>query len=131
MTYQLKRQDLLYADLTDKIIKAAFEVYKCLGDDLLEKYYQKALAIELKKLGLLFQEQVMVPLIYNGVSIGRYFLDFVVENKVAVELKKDNNFGKKNIDQLYSYLKVQDLQLGLLINFTKTGVKIKRIVNLY
>jgi len=98
---------------------------------LLEKYYQKALAIELKKLGLLFQEQVMVPLIYNGVSIGRYFLDFVVENKVAVELKKDNNFGKKNIDQLYSYLKVQDLQLGLLINFTKTGVKIKRIVNLY
>jgi GxxExxY protein len=130
MVYQLKRNDLLYADLTDKIIKAVFEVYNGLGDDLLEKYYQRALAVAFTKLGLAFEQQVLVPLIFNGVSIGRYFLDFLVEGKVVVEIKKDNNFGKKNIDQLYSYLKATNLQLGLLINFTKSGVKIKRIVNL-
>ena len=86
MPYQLRRSDLLYADITDKIIKAAFEVYSRLGDDLLEKYYQRALAVEFKNLGISFMEQVMVPLVYNGVSIGRYFLDFVVEGKVAVEV---------------------------------------------
>jgi len=55
----------------------------------------------------------------------------VVEDKVAVEIKKHNNFGKKNIDQLYSYLKTHNLKVGLLINFTKSGVKIKRVVNLH
>lgn len=104
MAYQLKNKDLLYADLTDKIIKAAFNVYNRLGDDLLEKYYQKALAIEFQALGLKFAEQLMVPLLYNGISIGRYFLDFLVEDKVAVEIKKNNNFGAKNIEQLHSYL---------------------------
>lgn len=130
MAYQLKRQDLLYTDLTDKIIKAAYEVLDRLGTDLLEKYYQKALAIELAKLGLKFEEQVMVPLVYSGISIGRYFLDFIVEGKVAVEIKKDNNFGRKNIEQLNSYLKAKNIQVGLLVNFTKTGLKLKRIVNL-
>ncbi|PIR96202.1 MAG: GxxExxY protein [Candidatus Doudnabacteria bacterium CG10_big_fil_rev_8_21_14_0_10_42_18] len=130
MAYTLRRKDLLYTDLTDKIIKAVFKVYNELGDDLLEKYYQKALALELKNLGLKFLEQVAVPLSYNEATIGRYFLDFIVENKVVLEIKKHNNFGNKNIEQLLSYLKVKKLKLGLLINFIKIGVRIKRIVNL-
>ncbi|MBN8695689.1 MAG: GxxExxY protein [Bacteroidetes bacterium] len=62
--------------------------------------------------------------------IGRGFLDFLVEDKIIVELKKDENFTKTSIDQVLNYLKTTDLKLAILINFTKQGVKFKRIINI-
>jgi len=62
--------------------------------------------------------------------VGNYFLDFVIENKIVLELKKCNRISQKHIEQVYAYLKATDLKLEIIANFTKEGVKFKRIVNL-
>lgn len=68
---------------------------------------------------------------YKGRELGIYIFDFLVFGKIVVELKVRNYFSKKDIEQLYRYLKATNLKLGLIIHFTKEGVKYKRIVNLY
>jgi len=126
---QLRRKDLVYPELSYAIVGVLFEVYKELGSGYQEKYYQKSVALELQKRHLAYKEQVFVPLTYKSEPIGKYYLDFLIEDKVALELKKDKPFSKKNIDQVYAYLKGKSLKLGILANFTKEGLKFKRIVN--
>ncbi len=127
---ELKRKDLVYPEMSYNIVGALFEVYKELGSGYREKYYQRAVAIELKKRGLHFKEQVAIPLSYKEIQLGKCFLDFLVENKIVLEIKKDEKFSKKHIDQVCSYLKASNLKLGLLANFTKDGVKFKRLLNI-
>lgn len=117
-------------ELSYKIIGTAFDVYNSLGAGHKEKYYQNALALAFKKGGLNFREQVLTPLSYENQSIGRYYLDFLVENKIVVELKSGEKFLKQNIQQIFNYLRANKLPLGLLINFTKEGVKSRRILNI-
>lgn len=124
------REDLVYPDLSFKIVGCAFEVYNKLGFGHAEKYYQKALAIELKAKKILFKEQVYFPLKYNDEIIGKGYCDFVVEEKVIIELKKNAHFSKANIDQVNQYLKTSGLKLAILVNYTSTGATFKRLVNI-
>ncbi|OGE82094.1 MAG: hypothetical protein A3B10_00630 [Candidatus Doudnabacteria bacterium RIFCSPLOWO2_01_FULL_44_21] len=124
------KKDLVYPELSYTIVGILFRVYKAIGAGFDEKHYQRAVARELEKSGLNFLEQVRLPLSYSGQSIGSFALDFLIEEKIILEIKKDKNFGSKNLDQVYSYLKATGLQLGILANFTKDGLKFKRIVNL-
>lgn len=126
----LKRQDLLYPELSYKIIGAAFDVYNELGAGYSEKYYQKALAESFSKNNLKFQEQINCPIVYNNKIIGRKILDFLVEDKIIIEIKKGNRFSKSHIDQVLEYLRINDLKLAILINFGNEGVIFKRIINL-
>lgn len=121
---------LIHSDLSYKIIGTAFTVYNELGFGHMEKIYQRAFAKELELQKLDFKEQVPYKVIYKGENIGNSYLDFLVEGKVIVELKKSDFFSKKNIDQVVNYLKVSNLQLAVLINFSKNGVLHKRLVNL-
>ncbi len=123
--------ELIHKELSRQIIGALFEVHNQLGSGLLEKYYQRALAAEFKSRGISFKEQVSVLLEYKGVFIGRRQADFVIDNKVILEIKKDNLFSRQHIEQTKSYLKSMNLQLAILANFTGGGVKFKRILNLY
>jgi GxxExxY protein len=75
------------------------------------------------------KEQPYHPLKYSDVTIGRNFFDFLVEEKIVVEIKKGIHFSKANIDQVLKYLKVANLKLALLINFGHEGVTYKRIIN--
>jgi GxxExxY protein len=127
---KLKRKDLIYPELCYQIIGILFEIYREFGSGYQEKYYQKLTALEFKRCGLDYKEQVAIPLIYKGNRIGNYFLDFLIENKVVLELKRGEKFSRKNIEQIYSYLKATGLKLGIIANFTKSGVRFKRIVNL-
>ncbi len=127
---KLKRNDLIYPELCYQIIGILFEIYKELGSSYQEKYYQKIVAAELKRCRLHYREQVSTPLIYKNNKIGNYFLDFVIENKIVLELKKGERFSQKYIEQVYSYLKASNLKLGIIANFTKNGVRFKRIVNI-
>ena len=129
MNKKLKRKDILYPELSYKIIGCAFDVYNTLGSGHSEKYYQKALAEAFSKRGLKFQEQISFPLKYNSKIIGRNFLDFLVENQIVVEIKKGNRFSKTHIDQVMEYLKLSKLKLAILIDFGSEGVMFKRIVN--
>lgn len=125
----LKRQDLLYPEESYKIVGSAFDVYNQIGPGHLEKYYQKALAESFSKNSIQFVEQASFPIKYNDKMIGRKFFDFLVDNKIVVEIKKGTKFSKANIDQVLEYLRMQDLRLAILISFGSEGVMFKRIIN--
>ncbi|MFA6132263.1 MAG: GxxExxY protein [Patescibacteria group bacterium] len=124
------RVDLLYRDESFEIVGAAFEVFNQLGSGHRERTYQRALAEELKKRGKKFKEQFYIPVKYNGKIVGQNFFDFLVEDKIIVELKCEKYFSGAHIKQVLDYLVSGDLQLGILLNFTSEGVKQKRIVNI-
>ena len=125
----LRRDDLVYPELSYSIIGCAYEVWDELGPGHLEKMYQKAMAIAFRNRKITFQEQVHYSLKFKSEIIGKGFLDFLVEDKIIVELKKDGHFSKTHIEQVLEYLKLSHIKLAILINFTTEGVKSKRIVN--
>lgn len=126
---ELIKKDLLFPELSYKLVGIAFTVSNELGHGHLEKIYQRAFAKELRAEKIAFKEQVMYPVHYKGEEIGKGYLDFLIEEKVIIELKKSDIFSKKNIEQVSNYLKLSGLQLAILIHFCKEGVKYKRIVN--
>jgi len=127
---KLKRQDLIYPELSYQIIGILFEVYNQLGSGYHEKYYQKAVALQLKENKVSFKEQVYTPLIFKEEIIGKNFLDFLIEDKIILEIKKGDRFSKKHIEQILNYLKTTNLKLGILANFGLKDLKFKRIVNI-
>jgi GxxExxY protein len=127
---KLVREDLLYPELSYQIIGCAYDIYNELGPVHQEKYYQRALAQILKQRNIPFEEQVYSPLKFQGKVIGKLFLDFLIEKKVIVELKKGNYYSKRHIDQVLEYLRTSNLQLAIIINFGSDKVSYKRIVNL-
>ncbi len=126
----LKRKDLIYPELCYQILGILFKVWTDLGFGYKEKTYQKAIAREFKDHRIEFKEELPVKIYYRNESIGIYYFDFLIEDKVVLETKVRNYFSKTSIDQLYSYLKAKKLKLGIIAYFTRTGVKFKRIVNL-
>ena len=121
--------ELELKELTGKIIAASIEVHKKLGPGFLESIYQAALPIELKNRGLTVEEQKSIRIIYDGKEIGLHRLDLVIEGQVIVEIKAVSAFDDSHMAQVLSYLKATKLKVGLLINFAKGTLKIKRIVN--
>jgi GxxExxY protein len=124
-------KEVVYPQLSYQIVGCAYEVYNSLGKGFPGKYYQKALAIELKSKGIKIKEQVYFPLEFKEELIGKNYLDFLVDDKIIVEIKQGNHFSKGHFEQITRYLKVSNLKLGLLINFSSTGVQVKRVLNLY
>lgn len=125
----VNKKDLLYPELSYKIIGCAYDVYNQLGFGHHEKFYQRAMAESFRFKNIKFSEQVYFPLKFNGKTIGKNFFDFLLEDKIIVELKKDARFSKQHIDQVLEYLRTSNLKLALLINFSKTDVIYKRIIN--
>jgi GxxExxY protein len=125
----IQKQDLIYPELSYKLVGLAYTVFNELGHGHLEKVYQKAYAKELKDAGIAFKEQVSYKVIYKEEVIGNNYLDFLIDDIVIIELKRNDFYSKKYIDQVSNYLKVSEMKLALLINFTSYGVRCKRIVN--
>ena len=111
--------DMLHKELTDRIIACFYRVYTNLGYGFLEKVYENAMLIELNKNGLKAISQYPIKVNYNGVSVGEYFADIIVEDKVIIELKASANLVPENILQLQNYLKATNIEVGLLLNFGK------------
>ena len=125
----LRRDDLVYPELSYSIVGCAYEVWDELGAGHMEKIYQRAMATVFGSKNIKFKEQVYYPVKFRSLIIGKGFLDFLIEDKIIVELKKDGNFSKTNIEQVLNYIKLSNLKLAILINFTKEGVRFKRIIN--
>ncbi|MFH1910086.1 MAG: translation elongation factor 4 [bacterium] len=119
---------LLYEELTYKIRGAAFEVKKQLGLGHKESVYQHALEKEFELRGLNFSREQSIDICYKDQMVGTYRPDFIVENKVIIELKALPEIGKPQVEQLWSYLKGCDYKLALLVNFGSKDLDIKRIV---
>jgi len=106
-----------YADVTEQIIKAFYAVYNVLGYGFLEKVYENALAIELRRMGLKVVQQVSIQVYYAGELVGEYFADLLVEDKVIVEIKALRALLEEHEAQLLNYLKATPYEVGLLLNF--------------
>lgn len=115
-----------YSKITDKIIKAYYNVYNSLGYGFLEKVYEKSLLIELQELGLESYSQHQIKVNYKNKEVGEYYADILVENCVILELKAAETLKSEHEAQLLNYLKATKYEVGLLLNFgTKPQVKRK------
>ncbi|MGA9377392.1 MAG: GxxExxY protein [Phormidium sp.] len=114
-------------DITEKIIGRAFQVSNGLGCGFLEKVYENALVHELRKLGLKVHPQYPIKVYYDGVIVGEFAADLLVENCVLVELKAIKTLTDKEHAQCLNYIKATKLPICLLINFGNPKVEIKRI----
>ena len=115
-------------EITREIISCAFEVSNSLGVGFLEKVYENALFHEISKRNLTVFQQHPIEIQYDGVVVGQYVADLVVEDKVLVELKVVKEFDDIHLAQCLNYLKATGKSLCLLINFGKPRVEVKRIV---
>ena len=109
---------LKHADVTDKILHAFFKkVYPKLGYGFLEKVYENALALELRRVGLTVEQQARIEVYYDGVVLGEYFADLLVDGVAIVELKAIQRLGPEEEAQLLNYLRATPYEVGLLLNF--------------
>ena len=118
--------------LTEMIIGAAIEVHRQTGPGLLESAYEECLCYELTKLGLGFQRQVNLPILYKGIKLDcAYKMDLVVEDEVVLELKTVEHLLPIHSAQLLTYLKLSGKKIGLLMNFNEPVLTkgVKRLVN--
>jgi GxxExxY protein len=115
--------------LIERVIGAAFEVSNVLGPGFLEKVYERALLKELASRGIEARAQVGLPVSYKGQLVGEYIADIVVEGELVIELKCADSFSSENIAQCINYLKASGKKIVLLMNFQKTKVQLKRIIN--
>ncbi len=113
----MRTGELLYADLTEKIIGAAFAVHNALGKGLSEKTYENALISKLQQLGLQTDQQKLVPVYFENKKVGDSILDLVVNDKIIIETKAVERLTKSHTSQILGYLKNTKFELGLLINF--------------
>ncbi len=104
-------------ELSDNIIGSAFEVYNNLGSGFLEKVYERALKIELEKIDLSCITQEPIDVLYKGYTVGEYYSDIIVENKIILELKCCRNIDKSHIAQLINYLTATKIKVGYILNF--------------
>jgi GxxExxY protein len=114
--------------ITEQIIGCAYTVANTLGSGFLEKVYENALTYELRKAGLQVGQQHGISVYYDGVVVGEFFADLLVEESVLVELKGIRDLDEIHMAQCLNYLKATGMQVCLLINFGAPKVEIKRIV---
>jgi len=124
----IQKFELEHKDITEKIIGAAFEVYRVLGYGFLEKVYQRAMQVELQRDGLRVESERKIKVAYKGATVGDYEADLFVEENVIVELKVAENYAPEDEAQLLNELKATGIRVGLLINFGRTRVEFKRLV---
>ncbi len=127
-TPTLSVEKLIHPELSYIICGILYRVRQKLGDGYREKHIQRAVAAALLKSGLVFREQVMVLMKFEDQIIGKYFLDFLIDNKVVLELKIGERLAKKDYNQIKNYLKQAGLKLGLLARFGKNGVTVHRVL---
>ena len=123
-------EKLKHKDITEKIIGGAIEVHKFLGNGFQEVIYQRALAYEMRMADLQFHREIEQEIFYKELEepIGTRRADFVVEEKILVELKAVKELDDDHLAQILNYLKAYKLEVGLLINFGGKSLKFKRVV---
>jgi GxxExxY protein len=122
------RSILIEGDVTEKILGASFKVLNTLGAGFLEKVYENALSVELRRIGLSIDNQKTFPVSYEGAIVGEYQADLVVEEKVILECKAVSTMDSVHEAQLMNYLKASGLRVGLLINFGRPKLQYRRLI---
>ena len=116
--------------LAHRVIGAAIQVHRVLGPGLLESLYEEALSVEFEHLGIPHQRQVSIPATYRNRVIGRFRCDLVADGRVLVEIKAATGIANVHVAQVITYLKLLNLELGLLLNFNRPTLAqgIRRVI---
>ena len=122
------RTELEHEELTKKIIGCAIEVHKKLGPGFIESIYENAFIIELQRKGLPFERQKEVVIEYDGDEVGKHRLDLIVADTIVIELKATRSIEDIHFVIVRSYLKALGKEHGLLINFSKKVLEVKRVI---
>ena len=123
------KNNLLYKDITEKIIGASMEVHKILGSGFLEAVYEEALCIELEKRGVRYKNQVELKIPYKDVTLRHtYRADLIVEDKIIVDTKATSGLTEIDEAQIFNYLKATKKKVGLLMNFGGKSLEWKRFI---
>jgi GxxExxY protein len=109
----------LHSEITSKIIKAYYKVYNKLGYGFLEKVYENALLVELRKSDLKCCKQTPIEVYYDQNKVGFYIADIIVEDSVIIEIKAAECLSESHEAQLTNYLRATDIEVGILLNFGK------------
>jgi len=123
-----RTEGLLEEELTEKILEAAFKVQNTLGCGFLEKVYENAMVVELSRAGVSVEQQKALRVKYDGVIVGDYQADLVVDNRVIVECKAVSQLDPIFDAQLLNYLKATGIRVGLVLNFARPKLQYRRLV---
>jgi GxxExxY protein len=121
--------ELVFKELTHKIIGCAMEVHRVLGPGFQEYIYHRALAIEMKNAGIKFDEEFELSIYYKGEKIGLRRVDFWIQNKVSLEIKAKSELDNAHLAQAINYIEASNIETRLLINFGASSLQFKRIHN--
>ncbi len=121
--------NLLHAEISTKVLGAAFAIHSALGPGLLESAYEGAFVVELARKGVFLERQKVFPLQYCGEYIGAYIADIVVDNTIIVELKSVSKLSEVMEAQLLNYLRLSNLQVGYLLNFHNPRLEWRRFIS--
>ncbi len=124
------RKEIAYPELSYKLIGLMFKVHNELGPGLREKSYEDSLELAFKEAALNYTRQIHCPIYFKGEKVGSRFLDFLIEDKIIIELKAGNRLNRASVKQISEYLRTTGLKLGILVNFGPDEVRFKRILNL-
>jgi len=122
-------EEYKYKEITGRVIGAAMQVHKVLGNGFQEVIYQRALEMEMPYFNLSFNREFDMPIFYRNEQIGKRRVDFLVEEVVSVELKAVIKLEDVHLAQAINYLEAYHIEVGLLINFGSKSLEIKRLIN--
>lgn len=114
--------------ITEKIIGCAYTVSNTLGIGFVEKVYENALAIAIRKAGLMVEQQYPIKVAFEGIVVGEFFADLFVEKRVLIELKAVSVLAQEHTAQALNYLRATGIEVCLLINFGQPKIEIKRLL---
>jgi GxxExxY protein len=121
-------KEILFKDLSYKVIGACFKVHTQLGSCLPEHVYNRALELEFQQLDILCTSQEQFPVHYNDQHVGIFYTDLIIDNKIILELKVDNGLTIHHQAQLFAYIRITGLHVGYLVNFGLKSLVFKRLV---
>ena len=121
------KSPLLYEELTGKILEACFEVSNELGSGFLESVYKNAIVIVLRQKGMKVEVEKPIMVMFRGQSVGQFYADLFVDDKVIVELKAVSTLAPEHSAQVINYLKATGIEVGLLVNFGRPKIEFKRL----
>ncbi|MGH7908621.1 MAG: GxxExxY protein [Thermodesulfobacteriota bacterium] len=124
-----KEKEILYKDISYKIIGLAMDVHSKLGHGFLEKVYENAMMLLFRREGIQAKQQAPIKVYFEGEVLGEYFADILVEDKIILEIKALDKIIEAHIVQTLNYLKATGIRLGIILNFGKKRFEYERLIN--
>lgn len=123
------KKEYKYSEITEMVIGCAMKVHQKMRNGYPELIYHRCLIIEFKRAKIVFQEEEELSIFYDGMEVGKRRVDFLIDNKIVLEIKAVSELNDTHLAQALNYLEGLNLEVGLLINFGSKSLEIKRIIN--